>query len=431
MLHTGGANTPYPSFSAFHTRTDHHYTPIMPELSTELHDLTTTMPTSPHLDITCMDRDELQRSVICAYSRLPQSELQLLLALRSLPTYGSPHDLAFRLSVHDLSHRTDLTTPRIHTPPPSDTPPLPPLTSHLPTLPPELWADIFEWVNDWELSTALNVHTCLRPPHEWRCATPLDRAILSGSPDYLDSFITRHPSSRPTSNGVKAAIRFNYTRTLSLLHTRFPDILIQIFKAPATSCPLLASRFGQTAVLEWWQQTCLHPTHPLPAEYDAAPLDEASRKGHVHVLQWWKASGLEMRMGQVMDAASSSGKVNVLEWWKNSGFQLQYAHQPLRLASYKGCVDVLEWWKRSGLRLIYDKEVLVDATKYNRVEVLEWWRNSGLRVEYFLLDIEAALEDATLGGGRDARSWWKERGVTFDVSGRDVSVREWTDYKVL
>jgi hypothetical protein len=388
--------------------------------------------------------------------RLSRKEMVLLLGLRSLPTYGDNHQLAFRLAVHDLSHRTDLNAPRIHTPPPtndvsfadfSNSPltnsihsldPLDPLDTAseaslserphpLPSLPPELWADIFEFVADWELATALGIRTNLRPTADWvRCASSLDRALLSGSVAHVSNFLTQHPTAKLTKFGAKALIRFSYTALLTFLRQRRPEEFCAVFSEHQCQIPVLASRFGQTKVLSWWLKTS-DPTLPdaLPREYDEEPLDEASRKGHIHVLQWWKSSGLPLRYGLVMDVASASGQLPVLEWWKNSGLPLEYDRHALRSASYRGEVEVLEWWKRSGLRLIYDKEVLVEATKFNRVEVLEWWKNSGLTVQYLLIEIEAALEDA-IGGGKEAREWWAGQGIRFDVT-----VREWMEYKVL
>lgn len=404
--------------------------------------------------------NECQDAVTKAYSRLTRKELILLLSLRTLPVHGDVHELAFRLAVHDLSHRTDLNTPRLHTPPPStdisfnedsapfglhpsdetktdpefpdqhhadDTRSEASVPAHnIPSLPPELWADIFEWIADWELATAVGVHTNLRPNPDWvRTATRLDYAILSGSVPYVSSFLRSHPSVRFTKFGAKIMVRFAYTDLLSFLHSRFPIEFAAVFSDKSITIPTLASRFGQTKVLSWWQEAS-DPSTPnaIKRDYDDEPLDEASRKGHIHVLQWWKSSGLPLRYGLVMDVASSAGQLLVLEWWKNSGLPLEYRHA-LKRASYNGEVEVLEWWKRSGLRLIYDKEVLVEATKFNRVEVLEWWCKSGLRVEYLLCDIEGALEDA-IGGGREAREWWVKRGVRFDVT-----VKEWMEYKVL
>jgi len=371
---------------------------------------------------------------------------------------GDNHELAFRLAVYDLSHRTDLNAPRIHTPPPTNdsfytsTPPHqslvctdchschsdaisedlpfnhPETDPHsFPTLPPELWADIFEFICDWELATALGVRTNLRPSSDWvRGATTLDHALLTGSAPHVSFHLTHHPHEHFTKFGAKALIRFSYTHLLTLLRKRRPERFAIVFDEHSCQIPVLASRFGQTKVLSWWLEAS-DPSlpDPLPRVYDEEPLDEASRKGHVHVLQWWKNSNLPLKYGVVMNVASTSGQLSVLEWWKTSGLQLKYDRHALRSASYRGEVEVLEWWKRSGLSLLYDKDVLVEATKFNRVEVLEWWKNSGLRVEYLLIEIEAALEDA-IGVGEEAKEWWKRLGVRFDVT-----VREWMENKVL
>lgn len=408
-----------------------------------------------------------------AYSRLSRAELGLLLALRALPACGSTAELARRLAAHDVIQRAGVATPRMHTPPPSSdlafppvelpasssslsfveedagggdgelavtttsaaaTPtemttledaPTPVLPAHqLPSLPPELWADIFEFVSDWELSTALGMMTALRPPADWsRTGTALDRALLSGSDSYVAAFLARHPSAHKfTKLGARALVRFGYVELLSYLHRTSPEHFRAVFSSPGLQLPELASRLGQTRVLDWWAS--IRDEEPALAGYDDKPLEEASRKGHTHVLAWWAASPLPLRYGLVMDVASAAGQTDVLEWWKNSGLRIEY-RDALRIASWKGEVAVLEWWRRSGLRLIYDKECLVEATKFNRVEVLEWWLRSGLTIEYMAFDIEGALEDA-IGGGQEAREWWARRKVRFDVG-----VKEWMEYKVL
>ncbi|KAL7272584.1 hypothetical protein RUND412_004606 [Rhizina undulata] len=412
-----------------------------------------------NLDVAAMDRQELQDAVVATYSSLTHKQLQLLLALRSLPTCGDAQELAFRLAVHELSHRADLChrsrtqfTPPPSTPSPSfcenvpqpgvsfldpetdiEMPDSPsasdsdPDPSHLPSLPPELWADIFEFLNDWELSTALGIRTNLRRSADWALnGTKLDHVILSGSVSCVENFLRTHPGEEKfTKYGAKVMVRFGYTKLLSFFLEKFPAEFRALY-TDTLKITTLASHYGQTKVLSWWLKASDPARYPdpLPRDYDEEPLNDASREGHIHVLQWWKSSGLPLRYGLVMDVASSFGHLSVLEWWKNSGLTLNYRHA-LLVASYRGEVEVLEWWKRSGLRLVYDKEVLVEATKFNRSNVLEWWSKSGLRVEYLLCDIEAALEDA-YGGGKEARAWWMERGCRFDVT-----VKEWMEYKVL
>lgn len=408
-----------------------------------------------------------QETIAAAYRRMSRDELSLLLSLRSLPTCGETIELAFRLAVHELSHRTDLSlqrrqTPRItpplsasssfaeypnqinnsdnssngdpdvdmdaheldNTPPHIDTPP--PQNTNLPVLPPELWADIFEALNDWELSTALGIRTKLRRSAEWAInGTKLDYAVLSGSVKYVTSVLGAYPAEKVTKFGAKVMLRFAYTDLLTFFWTNYRHDFLRVYSEPSLNIPTLASHYGQSKVLTWWLEASSSDLpNPFPREYDEEPLNDASREGHIHILQWWKSSGLPLRYGLVMDVASSFGHLTVLEWWKNSGLTLNYLHA-LKGASYRGEVEVLEWWKKSGLRLVYDKEVLVDATKFNRPDVLQWWSSSGLRVEYCVCDIEAALEDA-IGGGKEAKDWWLDRGCRFDVP-----VTEWMEYKRL
>ena len=316
------------------------------------------------------------------------------------------------------AHELDNTPPHIDTPPPQNT--------NLPVLPPELWADIFEALNDWELSTALGIRTKLRRSAEWAInGTKLDYAVLSGSVKYVTSVLGAYPAEKVTKFGAKVMLRFAYTDLLTFFWTNYRHDFLRVYSEPSLNIPTLASHYGQSKVLTWWLEASSSDLpNPFPREYDEEPLNDASREGHIHILQWWKSSGLPLRYGLVMDVASSFGHLTVLEWWKNSGLTLNYLHA-LKGASYRGEVEVLEWWKKSGLRLVYDKEVLVDATKFNRPDVLQWWSSSGLRVEYCVCDIEAALEDA-IGGGKEAKDWWLDRGCRFDVP-----VTEWMEYKRL
>jgi len=195
-----------------------------------------------------------------------------------------------------------------------------------------------------------------------------------------------------------------------------------------------ASRHGQVASLDWWlHHSELAPDrvpHPLPFEYTDYALEFASAKNHLAVLQWWKTHHLSppqlpLKPGRSLDFASTAGNIDVLTWWASSSLEFKYDKSAMYLASCHGKVDVLKWWLQSGLRLQYDGEVLVGATKHNRPEVLEWWDKSGLEVQYRMCDVEEALEDA-IGGGEQARDWWKRKGVDFNTTDK-----EWTQLRNL
>lgn len=127
-----------------------------------------------------------------------------------------------------------------------------------------------------------------------------------------------------------------------------------------------------------------------------------------------------------MDMASTAGHVSVLSWWATSQLDFKYDKHALHHASCHGHVSVLSWWLGSGLQLLFDGgEVLTGATRHNRSEVLEWWRRSGLVVQYRMCDVEEALEDA-IGGGEEARRWW--RGIGVDFSADD---KEWMKLRTL
>ena len=345
-------------------------------------------------------------------------------------------------------------------------------TLHKPTsspkLPVEIWSAIFDYVEDWELSKALGIHTHLQPPHDWTAySTSLDLAVLSGSSRHVASILrdTMHRSSastfvtttssansstRLTMLGVNAMIRFGYLHLLKFLQVhRKQDLLDGLSATPAFViastaghvhvlewlmyeslmahvdswfCPPdtmdFASREGHISVLDWWLKTGR-------TTYSSLALDLASMNGHIDVLEWWKASNLPLKIGRVMDVASRHGRVDVLNWWLTSGLRFEYDSQAMYIASWAGHVSVLEWWRTAGLRPIYDgRQILVAATMHNQTEVLEWWASSKLPLEYRIFDIEAALEDA-IGSGNDAKDWWQRR-IDFNTDNR-----EWMESRLL
>lgn len=322
-------------------------------------------------------------------------------------------------------------------------------------VPPEMWSEIFEHLGDWEVATALQVRTRLKRPWDWEGATDLDVAILTGSLEEVQRVLGACEPDKTisfTDAGADVMVWWGYVHLLDYFFKNHYRNFLEVFQrdkmppnevALRMEIPWLASRYGQTKVLDWWLANSspdTPPAHlaPLPTSnsvplpplyrrYDEGALNQASWKGHIHVLQWWKDSGLPLRIGDVMDWATIGGHISVLEWWKHSGENTNIMHRDaLCIASTRGKIEFLEWFRNSGLQLTYGNDILSIITKKNKPESLEWWAKSGLRIEYAISDIWEAIEDATTKGD-EARDWWVARGVQFDGLDSD----EWMRLRVL
>lgn len=383
-----------------------------------------------------------------AYRKLDHAELVLFLKVRNLPTTGSHSDLASRLANHDLHiYRFPSPTPSI--------PHLPVLqhAQHKPTdLPVEILADIMDHLGDWELAQAVGVPTSLPRPLEWSRASTTDQSLISG---YLPLIRASDPATHPpTPVGGEMIVRFGYTHVLEYFLTHSQPSFRAMFGRNGEVIPVVASTHGRTGVLGWWynamqsypglvQRPCSAAiaeaidsasrngqvasldwwlASGLPLEYTEAALESASAKNHIGVLDWWKRqheeSGLPLKIGRVMDMASTAGHVSVLEWWASSKLEPKYDKSAMQHASFHGKIEVLDWWLGSGLQLIFDQDALTGASRHNRPEVLEWWDKSGLPIQYRMIDIEEALEDA-IGGGEKAREWWRRKGVDFNANDKE------------
>lgn len=396
------------------------------------------------------------KTVHQAYRRLAHPELVLFLKLRNLPTSGSDDELASRLTNHDFHlYHFPNASGTISASPSSASllfphPPKRHRPSGIPDLPVEILADIMDHVGDWELSRAVGVPTSIPRPLEWSRASCTDHAMITGSLPLIRAVDpTVNP---PTKIGADLAVRFGYVHVLEFFLSHHHDIFLSIFKGDLI--PVKASRHGRINILSWWKHGFEHHPDLVPPpkpgsiadaidgasrngqiasldwwmhcgqrmEYTEAALEYASSKNQIAVLQWWKEQherhGLLLKIGRVMDMASTAGHVEVLEWWATSQLDPKYDRHALQHASCHGKVEVLQWWLGSGLPLIFDQDALTGATRHNRPEVLEWWNTSGLPIQYRMCDIEEALEDA-IGGGENARQWWKHKGVDFNANDKE------------
>ncbi|KAG6902366.1 hypothetical protein C0995_000928 [Termitomyces sp. Mi166 len=381
-----------------------------------------------------------------AYRKLSHSELVLFLKVRNLPTTGSDADLASRLGHHDIHtyHFPSTPTKQQQKSPLFPTPKLH-KSCRLPGLPIEILADILNFVGDWELAKAVGIHTSIPQPPEWSRASTTDIAMLPGCVPLIRA--ADPCSNPPTKVGAVLAVRFGYVKVLEYFLSTHHSIFQSIFKDDLI--PIKASRHGRTDVLSWWKHGFEQHPHLIPPPTQgsvAEAIDGASRNGQVVSLDWWlnwgrpleyteaaleqasaknrvplqqhKLTGLPLKIGRVMEMASTAGHVQVLEWWAASRLEPKYDHYAMQHASCHGKVEVLEWWLRSGLQVKFDHDALTGATRHNRPEVLEWWDKSGLPIPYRLCDVEEALEDA-IGGGEDARAWWKRKGIDFNANDKE------------
>ncbi|KAL4865612.1 hypothetical protein BDV12DRAFT_188087 [Aspergillus spectabilis] len=340
----------------------------------------------------------------------------------------------------------------------------------MPSLPLELWLDIFEdHLHDWEIAKAVGIPTRLTVPKEWqshllKMSTPasLEYTILRGSFAAIKKRIDSLPRWKPLSDlACHLIFKFSRTDILSYLTENHLDLLWTTSRL--TNIPYRASAiYGNPKILTWWRDAPALPNK----EYIADAMDGASRAGFLDVLEWWRTSDLELRYTErALESASAEGRVDVLDWWKKaaetaprtrplllkvgksvllaaqsgrtaslawwdaSGIPYTHAESVARIASTHGHVHVLDfWYKLKGSKMIFDCQVLVGPTKNGHDNVLEWWRRSGLRVEFKTCDIEEALEDADPVSGAEARvrRWWARNGLNLGVG-----TSEWMKTKVL
>ncbi len=384
-----------------------------------------------------------KRKIRQAYARMQYSDLSMFLRLRDLPVDGKKSDLVDRLTrfdaecygVSDEEERSEIEeecfmsrsdNKRLLSIRPS---PIKPALSQ------ELWILIMDFADDWELATTLRIPALLPMPYEWRHATSLDWAILSGNIQNVASNFKK-VGAVFTKCGQNVMIRFGYTVLLDFFFNEAPGFFEAYF--PRHTLPHYASALGSVQSLEWWMSSPLEKVYEssavdsasraghmqvldwwrrsnLPMKYTDSAIEAASTRNHIDVLEWWKSSGLPLKIGRAMDVASTAGNVAVLEWWLCSNLELKYDRGAMIGASGAGHLDVLDWWLNSGLKVICDREALITATKHNRVDVLEWWSQSGLSVEYAICDIEEALEDA-MGSAREGKAWWEGKGLDFGAN---------------
>ena len=322
-------------------------------------------------------------------------------------------------------------------------------------LPPELWSIILDYTGDWELATALNVHTTVPTPDEWRQASSetgpqtytekLEWTILTGMLSEVKTLLAAENPTRLSRLCIRLIMRFGMVRLLCHLESAHRELFWSTFGH--AFLPVKASSvFGRIEILEYWR------TSPafLTKEYSAEAMDKASRAGFVHVLDWWARSGLPLKYSEAaLEQASSQGHIAVLEWWKLHGLQdadaskalpppgagaaavacaeidTASAPAPLRLkvgksisyATQSGSLPTLRWWSESGIAFPHEDTVAKLASTHGHVHILDFWRK--LRGEKMLFDNQV-LVGATKMGHADVLEWWKRSGLRVEYKTCDI-----------
>ncbi|KAL3421618.1 phosphopantothenoylcysteine decarboxylase (flavoprotein) [Phlyctema vagabunda] len=321
-------------------------------------------------------------------------------------------------------------------------------------LPPEIWSLIFEYVGDWEVSKALNVHVNLPVPREWKrqenepndelhvYMRSLEWTILTSSVPRIIEKLKLAPENMRwlSSVCVKLIIKFCLTDILSYLESEFKDVFWASFGQKLL--PTKASAvYGRTEILEWWRTS---PSF-LSKDYTFEAIDGASKSGFVHVLDWWRKSGLPLKYSETaLEQASAKGHILVLEWWKQASMPLGTYHVDLETRKSQGSLTpdtepptttttsssstdvqpalrllpgksllaaaqhnqalVIRWWDDSGIPLSHSESVARVASSNGHVEVLDAWRE--LKGEKLAFDSQV-LVAPTKHGHVDVLEWWK------------------------
>ena len=399
-----------------------------------------------------------------AYRRLSFQQLYLFCSVRSLPTVGTPQQLASRLAHHDLrvypfpstlapcnpdasdavphhsadvpavSHQPKTTLSqsngRTSSPKPFDTtePVKSKLSmqniriprsraSYISPLPVEIMAEIMDQVGDWALTKAVGLPTSLSQPSTWKDASPTDRALLTG---FLPLLVSCEPNIRPpTCIGARLIVRFSYIHILTYLHRHCRARFGEIF--PNYLIPKTAAHHGRVAVLDWWQSMRkVYPEDfPIPdscAIIDA--IDGASRAGQVDSLDWWLKSGLPFEYTEAaLEHASAKNQPAALEWWREQRTRLPLkVGRVMDTASAAGQVSALAWWANSGVDYTYDRQALYHASYHGHIDVLQWWLDSGLQLFYD----QDVLVAATRLNRPEVLQWWDKSGLPVQYRMCDI-----------
>jgi hypothetical protein len=137
---------------------------------------------------------------------------------------------------------------------------------------------------------------------------------------------------------------------------------------------------------------------------------------------------IDLKPGKSILAAAQYGRPDAIRWWEASGLTFGHDEQVCKVASRYGQVGILELWRqlKGDDKLSFDCAILTEPTLYSHIGVLDWWLRyahaelpgmdgrRAKKVEYRMMDIEEALEDA-LGDQTQVRRWWAAHGLNLGV----------------
>ncbi|KAF2098283.1 hypothetical protein NA57DRAFT_20509, partial [Rhizodiscina lignyota] len=335
-------------------------------------------------------------------------------------------------------------------------------TNPVPRLPPEIWAMILEYTEDWELARALDVRTTLSTPSEWTmhtvASTPeslsfdpqLEWALLHCSLPTVKHLFTTSPTPTYLSRlSIKMIMRWAFIPVLQFLESEYKELFWTTF-GHAFLPDKASSTFGHVALLEYWRTS---PTF-LNKEYTAEAMNGASAMGFVDVLEWWKRSGLTLKYTEAaLEQASGHGRIEALKWWRDSSKYAPGRSDPssplnssprnvdgestrgkdrildlkvgksLLHTTQSGHLSSLQFWAESHIPFppSHEELILKLASAHGHVHLLKFWA-SHRGPSKLLFDSQVLVAPTKLGHA-DVLEWWREmaeRGVRVEYKTCDI-----------
>lgn len=300
---------------------------------------------------------------------------------------------------------------------------------------------VFQWELEWTLVTADSEAICKKLSEAPECFRELSalatklifkftlidvlRYIEKNCPHMFKCFDGKTIPTKASAYYPRLEILDWWLTSPSFLEKQYDNEAIDV-----------ASKNGYVHVLRWWRRS------GLALKYTASALEQASARGHIDVLEWWRdtyhssasegpvpgSTTLELKAGKSILAAAQYGQLDAIRWWVGSGLRFAHEEQVCKQASRYGQVGVLALWRelKGDDKITFDVAILTEPTLYSHLGVLDWWvgyahgdlpgmeGRRAKKVEYRMMDIEEALEDAP-GDQTNIRRWWAEHGLNLGI----------------